>query len=248
MGKLQIDVYPDLESLSHAAAERFAQLAREAVDARGRFLIALSGGGTPISMFRLLTQPPYDTQVPWSQTHVFWGDERIVPPDNDESNYYNAKVNLLDHVAIREANIHRIRGDFAASASAEDYASKLLLFAEDNLPWPRFDYALMGLGSDGHTASLFPGPVAIAEPESSTLVTTANYEGRPSQRVTVTPMVFNNAHHVVFLVVGANKAEALAAVLAESGDHERWPARRIRPDPGSLTWMIDEAAGQVHFG
>ena len=154
----QVRVFADAAALSEAAAVLFVQEAKTAVSAHNRFLVALSGGTTPAAMFRLLATPPLSNQVPWPQTHLFWGDERLVPPDDPGSNYGQAHELLLRHVPIPPENIHRAKGELSPAAAVADYAAQLAAMAENGRFFPRFDLAIMGLGSDGHTASLFPGP------------------------------------------------------------------------------------------
>ncbi len=242
----QLKRYKNLEALSAAAAEQFTLLAGEAVQVRGRFLVALSGGSTPLELFHKLARPPYRDSLPWAQTHVFWADERCVPPEDKESNYGEAYRAFLGPCEVPASNIHRVKGELEASAAAGDYARELGRFAAEGLAWPRFDLALLGMGADGHTASLFPGKIDPQEDSLPALAASGAYEGRPAQRVTLTPPVLNAARHVLFLVSGAGKAEALAGVLGQERDPLRWPAQRIRPEPGSLLWLVDEAAaGQL---
>lgn len=238
-----IQVYSNVDALSRAAAKRFAALALEAVTARGRFTVALSGGGTPQGLYQRLAHHPFRDQLPWAQTHFFWGDERSVPPTDPESNFHQAQLALFDHIAVPPENLHRVKGEWEPRAAANDYASQLCQFASPDLAWPRFDLVLLGLGRDGHTASLFPGPIDSGDPcPSPVLAVTADYQGRPARRVTLTPLVLNSARHVFFLVAGADKAEALKATLAGPLEPERWPAQRILLDQGTLTWLVDEAA------
>lgn len=229
-------------ALSRAAAEKFAALAQTAVSQHGRFLVALSGGGTPKPLYRRLARPPYAAALPWAQTHVFWGDERLVPPDDAGSNYGGARALLLERVPIPAENIHRVRGEWAAEAAVNDYTKQLKDVATESRAWPRFDLALMGLGEDGHTASLFPGPIPPAEKEQSVMAVTADYDGRPAQRLTLTPLVFNDAHVLLFLVTGEGKAEAATAVLKGPTTPEKWPAQRIHPYDGVTYWYLDRAA------
>ena len=174
--------------------------------------------------------------------HFFWGDERLVPPDDAGSNYYHASQLLLDQVQVPADNIHRVHGELSAEAAVLDYTAQLQSFATGRRNWPRFDLVLLGLGSDGHTASLFPGSPLKDEPGMAVKTVTADYEDRPSQRLTLTPAVFNDARHVLFLVTGANKADAVTAVLDGPSDPEQWPAQRIQPSTGIVTWLIDQAA------
>jgi 6-phosphogluconolactonase len=240
-------ILKDPDAMSRSAAEQFASLATRAVAARGRFDVALSGGETPQAVYRLLAQLPYLTRLPWPQVNFFWGDERCVPPDHPDSNYCQAQLALLNHIVVPPANIHRIRGELEPAAAAQDYAEQLeAASAGSGLGWPRFDLVLLGLGADGHTASLFPGPFIPAETHSPVIAVTAHYESRPAHRVSLTPLVFNTAHNIIFLVTGANKSEALAATLTGPRDPERWPAQRIEPTHGSVIWLVDQAAA-IHL-
>jgi 6-phosphogluconolactonase len=240
-----LHVFKDKESLVAAAAEAIVGAAAEAVSSRGKFLVALSGGSTPQALFLLLAQSPYLTQIAWPVTHVFWGDERLVPPNNPGSNYYHAHRLLLDKVAIPPSHIHRLRGELPPPDAVEDYEDQLQTMAVNGASWPRFDLALMGMGADGHTASLFPGSSAVTEDTRPVLSVVANYDGRPAQRVTLTPPVFNDARQVLFLVAGADKAPALAAVLGELRDVKIWPAQSIQPVSHNLTWFTDREAAKL---
>lgn len=221
-------------------------MSEDTVAQGGIFSLALAGGDTPQTLYHLLAQPPFVEQLPWSQMHFFWGDERCVPPDDPESNYEQARRTILKKELVPEENIHRIRGEWGSIKAAQDYAVQLRTFAAEDLAWPRFDLVLLGMGADGHTASLFPGQISADELVSPTLAVTANYQGRPAPRVTLTPLVFNSAHHLMFLVTGKSKAEALAAVLGSTNNPKRWPVQRIHPSKGSVVWMVDEdAASQL---
>ena len=233
-----IEVYPDKEALSQAAAQLFSQIAQKAVQAHGRFSVVLSGGGTPRRLYQILSQ---DQSLPWAQTHVFWSDERLVPPDDPGSNYGQAKAVLLDHVSIPPENIHRMKGELDPDTAVTDYTAQLRQFTPGQ-PWPRFDLVLLGMGSDGHTASLFPGPISEAENTQPVIAVTAHYDGRPAQRITLTPLVLNDAARILFLVTGADKADALTAVLQGLPQPEKHPAQRIQPRRGSLAWFVDTAA------
>jgi 6-phosphogluconolactonase len=234
----------DADALSLAAAERWAEIAVESVGQRGRFLVALAGGATPLALYARLAGPPYAEDLPWASTHVFWGDERCVPPGDPESNAGQARRVLLDHVSVPAGNIHRVRGELGPAEAASDYVRQLRALADTDLAWPRFDLVLLGLGADGHTASLFPGPLPLDEPVAPAVPVTALYGGRPAQRVTLTARVLNTARTVLFLVTGEEKAAILATVLAGPHDPERWPAQRIHPSAGSVLWMVDAAAAR----
>lgn len=241
---MTLHIFPDPQTLAQSAVELWAQVARQAVEERGRFLVALSGGSTPRLLFQHLAQPPYQRELPWEFTHVYWGDERSVAPTHPESSYGSALQDLLRHVAVPPTNIHRAKGEWDARTAAAEYAGQLTHCAEPGRTWPRFDLVLLGMGSDGHTASLFPGPIPPQEQSEPTMPVVAQYEDRPAQRITLTPLVFNDARLILFLVTGANKAETLAAVLHGPTDIVRYPAQRIRPHEGQLLWYVDEAAAQ----
>lgn len=235
----EVRVFQDLERLSRAAAQLLTGQGARAIHERDRFLVALSGGSTPVRLFQLLAAD-YRDQIAWGQTHVFWGDERCVPPEDPESSYGQARQALLSHVHLPEANVHRIQGDLGPAEAARDYAHVLKRFASPPLDWPRFDLALLGMGEDGHTASLFPGsPVRAGGP---VIGVSAHYQNRPVERVTLTPPVFNSARMVLFMATGTNKAAVLSQVLGDSYQPERLPAQRIHPEDGELIWLLDEGA------
>ena len=242
--KAEVRVFEDTTSLNEAAAELVLSVAQEAVAEHGRFLIALSGGSGPVGMFQLLAQPPYANQMPWAQTHVFWGDERLVPPDDPGSNYGQAAQLLLDHVPIPAEHVHRMKGELVGETAVSDYTTQLKKLAEPGRVWPRLDLAIMGLGGDGHTASLFPGPIPAAETVNPVMAVTADYDGRPAQRITLTPLVFNDAWQILFLAMGEKKAAAVKAVLHGSYRPQQWPAQRIKPSDGRVLWFLDTAAAQ----
>jgi 6-phosphogluconolactonase len=239
----QIRIFKDMEILSRAAAELFAEKAGESITERGRFLTALNGGSTPNRLFQLLATE-YRGEVDWSRVHIFWGDERCVPPEDAGSNYGQARETFLSRVPIPEANIHRVKGELEPAEASRDYALTLSGFASPQFGFPRFDLIYLGMGEDGHTASLFPGSrVDVSEP---VLPVTAQYQDRPANRVTLTPLVFNQARTVAFMVTGEKKAATLAEVLSDRYDPERLPAQRIHPKDGDLLWLVDEeAAGKL---
>ena len=237
-----LHVFADLNQLSQAAAQQFVDSAQAAVQANGRFLVALSGGSTPNRLFSLLSHTPYADTIPWAHTHIFWGDERLVPPQDSGSSYKQAHDLLLKDVPVPPHHIHRVKGESDSETAVADYTQQLQELAEPGQSWPRFDLAIMGLGNDGHTASLFPGAISPEETVQPVIAVTAHYDGRPAQRISLTPLVFNEAHTVLFLVSGANKAEALTAVLHHADTPEKWPAQRIQPHSGQLLWFVDKAA------
>ena len=235
-------VFSDLSLLSQYAAARFNGQAEQALVERGKFLTTLSGGSTPEALFRLLAQPPYSDKPWWPQVHLFWADERCVPPDDPESSYGQVKRLLLGSVQIPPAQVHRVFGEQDPAEAAAGYRRELAACAAPGLDCPRFDLVLLGMGTDGHTASLFPG--SAPDPAESALAVTGNYQDRPARRVTLSPRVLNAARQVFFMAVGANKADTLVKVLGGPPDEVNLPSQRIRPAAGEVTWLVDEAAAQ----
>ncbi len=238
--KPDIRIFEDLEALSEAAALAVIESCRQAAAERGRAVIALSGGTTPTRLYDLLARTPYTEQIDWLDLQVFWGDERCVPPEDLDSNYRQAQDALLSLVPIPSQNVHRVQSELDPKEAAAAYALTLKRFASPPFEWPRFDVVLLGMGEDGHTASLFPG--SPVEMDGATAAVTADYQGRPANRVTLTPQVFNSARRVVFLAAGESKSNTLASVL--NGDYRPalLPAQRIQPSDGQLIWMVDQAA------
>ena len=237
--KPEIRVFKSMEELSRDAAEIFIRQASIAIHERGRFLVALNGGGTPKRLFQLLATD-FRNQVDWSSTHVFWGDERLVPADDPESSYGLARDLFLRHVPIPAANIHPMAGELGPAEAASDYTLKLKEFAPSPLTWPRFDVVYLGMGEDGHTASLFPGSrLDVTEP---VVPVVAHYQDRPANRITLTPLVINSARVIVFMATGEKKAGTLAEVLSGRFQPELYPAQRIEPKDGKVIWLVDEEA------
>jgi len=236
-------IFNDLEKLSHHAANLFIEQAAQSILERDQFLVALNGGSTPTRLFQLLATD-FRAKVDWNKVHVFWGDERCVPPDDAGSSYGQAKDLLLRRVPIPESNIHRIKGELIPVEASKEYSHILKEFASPPLDWPRFDLVYLGMGEDGHTASLFPvAPVNVSE---AALPVTAHYQDRPANRVTLTQLVFNSARMVVFMATGEKKAITLAEVLSDRYNPELYPAQRIDPKDGELIWLVDEdAAGKL---
>jgi 6-phosphogluconolactonase len=240
-------VCKDINSMSQAAAELFAQNAEKALKERGRVLVALSGGSTPEQLFQLLSKPPYALSIPWEKIHFFWCDERLVPPNHPESNFGQAFSSLFSKVKIPAGNLHRVHGELDPMQAVKAYRKELEVFSDGKLKWPRFDLALLGLGADGHTASLFPGTINSEEKVSSVMAVTADYQGRPAERVTLTPLVFNSARNVIFMVAGKAKAYAVNLTLNGPPDPERWPAQGIKPVKGKIFWLLDDQAASYPY-
>jgi 6-phosphogluconolactonase len=233
-------VFKDPEALNHAAAALFIETANQAISQRGQFLVCLSGGRTPAGMYALLARSPYRELIDWPRLHVFWGDERCVPAEDLNSNYRQAHDLLLSHVPVPPENIHRVRTELDPEPAAEDYALVLRMNSSPPLNWPRFDLILLGLGEDGHTASLFPG--SREETSRPTVAVKADLQDQPSWRVSMTPSVLNWGRRIVFLVQGAGKSKVVAGVLYGVWQPEQLPAQRIRPEDGELIWLLDAGA------
>lgn len=253
-----VRAYVDAEELALKAAHYFARLADQYVVGDGLFTVALSGGATPQAMFKLLAQEPYYSTVPWSEIYFFWADERCVPPEHADSNYRAANELLLSKVPVKPENIYRFNGeDEEPARAAELYSLKLQKFFSTGLAanrtitapmaaYPRFDLVLLGLGADGHTASLFPHTVAL---NSENKIAVANYVPQLEQRrLTLSVGSINNARNVTFLVSGGGKAEAMRQVLTGPSQAETLPAQMVKPVSGTLLWLVDEAAASALSG
>ena len=241
-----VDVRPDADAAMHATAEQIVEAAATAVRSSGRFTIALAGGSTPRRLYALLATPPYATRVAWPAVEVFWGDERGVPPDDPASNYRMAHEALLAHVPVAPAHVHRIHGEDAPDAAAADYEHELrLVFATPSGPprhvaGARLDLVLLGMGDNGHTASLFPHSPTLDERER--WVVADRVDATPSARVTLTVPVINAAALAMFLAVGADKAPMLRRVLEGPRTPTTLPAQLVAPSDGRVRWIVDAAA------
>lgn len=236
----EILVYPTLADLQAAAAERISALSAAAVAERGRFFTAISGGSAPPGVFRLLTTTLRD-QVAWPTWSVVWADERYVPFSSDDSNYLLARSSLLDHVPIPSDQVYPVATYYADPAVAAAIYDRLMGNLLE-LHGGRIDLALLGMGPDGHTASLFPRhPALTAAPEALACVVTDSPKP-PPLRISLTARALNTARNVIFLVSGADKAERVRAALREPTDPHELPARLIQPPDGGVTWMLDAAA------
>lgn len=233
-----IRVFPDPATLADAAARHVVETGQAAIDARGRFSLTLSGGSTPRELHLRLASPPLRDQLDWSRVHMFFGDERCVPPDDPRSNYRMAEETLLSRVPIPREQIHHMQGELPAEEAAADYERELRAFFGDEPP--RLDLVLLGMGDNGHTASLFPGLTAVHEQQRWVM---AEYVGKVGMwRLTLTPLVLNLARQIVFLVAGEGKASMLRQVLEGPYAPDERPSQVVRPVPGELTWMVDAAA------
>lgn len=237
---MSVHLYETPEQLAEAAANAFVEKAAEAMAERGRFAVALAGGSTPEATYEILARD-HAGDVDWPNVHVFFGDERTVPPDHGDSNYRMAREALLDRVPF--GSVHRMRGELPPDEAAESYEDELREFFGGEPP--TLDLVMLGIGEDGHTASLFPETPAL---EVTDRIVVANPVPKlETTRLTLTAPVLNAARQVLFLVAGEGKAEALAEILEGDADPRAYPAKLVRP-PGGPTWMVDRAAaGSLHL-
>lgn len=239
----KIKIVTDAEAMRKVAAETLVEHIRETLQKRAVYSVALSGGSTPSRLYALLAgDAVIRDQIPWNRVHFFWGDERHVSPDHPDSNYRMADTALLSKAPIPSPNIHRIRAeDSDAHKAAADYEQEIRRFFKiDAGQMPRFNCVLLGMGPDGHTASLFPGTAALEETKH--LVVANWVEKFQSYRITMTVPVFNNAERIIFLVSGQEKAKLLKSVLAHRRESDPYPVQLIRPEHGELIWLIDPSA------
>lgn len=242
-----IHIYSDASAVERAAAHMFVEHARDAVEARGVFTVALAGGSTPRRLYALLADEgdSFRQQVAWDRIQFFWGDERHVPPDHADSNYRMADEAMLSRVPVPPENIHRMKGENPdAQQAADEYVEELReCFGGGGVKLPRLDFVLLGMGPDGHTASLFPGSAALHEQEKWVV---ANWvEKFRTDRITMTAPLLNNAACVVFLVQGEEKAEPLQEVLYGARNAELYPSQLIQPLQGECHWLVDRPAAKL---
>jgi 6-phosphogluconolactonase len=202
----------------------------------------LAGGNTPRRVYQLLATEPFNTRLNWSKLHLFFGDERAVPADHPDSNYAMVYETLISKIAIPEPNVHRIPGEGDVDKNASQYENHLRSFFSGQ-PWPRFDLVLLGMGEDGHTASLFPNSAALNEQSRWVMATRNEQSGQ--DRITLTVPVFNHAGRVMFLVVGDKKAQRLKEVLRPQSASDQLPAQRIKPTNGMIEWLVDAEAASL---
>jgi 6-phosphogluconolactonase len=241
-----IEIVADADVLARTAADRIARAARESVDRCGRFTLVLTGGSTPEKTYVCLASPERSGAVDWSRTYLFFGDERFVPPEDPASNFGMARRSLLAHVPVPAAHIFPMTTSAtSAREAAEQYARDLAHFCglpAHSSPSPCFDLVLLGLGDDGHTASLFPGKPALNESEKWVTWSPPGRLPPPVDRITLTFPVFNAARQVLFLVSGERKADVLKEVLEEKPPRDKYPAAGVSPLSGTVTWLLDAAA------
>ncbi len=237
---MNIAIYPNIDILSHEAAQYIIRIATESITTHGRFTIALSGGTTPRKLYGLLGSEPYRSQIDWTLVHIFWSDERCVPPNSEESNYHLAHEVLLSKISIPAVQVHRMPADMPdRNAASQEYENEMRrVFETDGIP--NFDLIQLGMGPEAHTASLFPHQAALHEQQR--LVVPVSVPKPPPDRLTFTPPLLNAARNVLFLVAGSDKADALHAVLEGPYNPDEYPAQIVRPPDGEVTWMVDTAA------
>jgi len=237
-----VSIFPDTDSLSQAAARYIIQVANESIVTHGRFTFALTGGSTPKKLYSLLASEPYSSQINWALVEVFWSDERCVPPDDPESNFHLAQQVMLSKLPIPANQIHRMPADAPdRNAASLAYTQEMQrVFGTNGIP--SFDLIHLGMGPEAHTASLFPHQASLHEQQR--LVMPVTVPKPPPPRLTFTPPVLNAAIHVLFLVTGEEKAEAIQAVLEGPYQPDEYPAQIVQPARGEATWMLDAAAAK----
>ena len=241
MNRPEVHVHADLEALSHAVADRFIELAGQRIAQGGRFSVALSGGSTPRHLYKLLGSPEYALQISWGLVHLFQVDERCVPPDHASSNYRMIRESLLAPASVPAVNFHRIQGELGPDNAASGYVRDLeRSFSVHPPDFPRLDLVVLGMGADGHVASIFPGSRNLSERAQWVVPIEPGPEGL--ERVTLTLPVLNAAARIIFLVTGAEKSETLARVLDPQSTTGTLPSQRIAPIDGKLSWYVDRAA------
>ncbi len=240
----ELVIWPDRAKVARSAARYFVEAARESTTREGVFSVALAGGNTPRELYRLLATDEFRTQVDWARVRLYWGDERAVPVDHPDSNFGMTRHELLEHIPVPSANVHRMEAEQPELEAAADRYEKLLRrhVPVDSYGFPCFHLVLLGIGSDGHTASLFPRSRSLGE--TSRWVTTTVSPTMRNRRMTLTLPVLNAAHHVLFLVAGADKAEILHTVLRKVSD-PRLPAQLVTVPRGRRMVIADEAAAAL---
>jgi len=240
----RLEVFSDLDELSLQAAMGFVREARRTVETEGRFTVCLSGGSTPRATYSLLAKEPLRTEVPWNAVHIFWGDERCIPLDQRDNHYTMTYDLMLSKVPIPAQNIHRMRGEAKdPEEAAKDYEAMLgSFFRLRPNEFPNFDLILLGMGEDGHTASLYPGTPGLKE--TRRLVISHYVPQRRQRRLTLTIPTINHARQVMFLVAGAAKAHALREVWADEAPGLNLPSAYVKPDRGRVVWLVDQDAAR----
>ena len=238
---VELHILGSTEEVAQAKAKFVAALAEECLGTRSRFTIALSGGSTPRRLYQILASPPYAEGLAWSRWHIFWSDERCVPPDHKDSNFRMAREAMLDHVPIPPAQVYRMRGEVAPEEAAKEYED--IVLDSFQTPAPSFDLVLLGVGDDGHTASLFPGSKALRE--NQRLVVASWAPSLRVHRITFTLPLINAAKVVAFLDTDESKAEVLRRVLEPAPQEDVLPSAMVRPTQGTVHWFLTKEAASL---
>lgn len=237
----KIQVFDTADVLSEAVANLIIEVANGAIAKHGRFTIVLSGGSTPEKLYALLATPVFQSKIDWNRTYIFWGDERCVSANDDKNNAHRARILLLDKIDIPNDNIFPIPVELPPSEAAAIYERTIRFFFGGKPA--SFDLVLLGLGEDGHTASLFPGTDVLAE--QTKWVTKVYIKEQDMFRITLTPLLFNQAERIVFIIAGTRKAGIVKELLQSSSSSIQYPAQLIKPKNGNLLWMLDKAAASI---
>lgn len=237
---MNLKIYDTKEVLSKGLATWISDLIKSTLESQQFFTLALSGGETPQMLYKILASPKYREKIDWKRVHFFWGDERVVPFDDDRNNAKIAFENLLNHISIPRAQVHKVRTDIEPLFAAKDYEKVLKTYFENTEK--SFDLILLGVGDDGHTLSLFPGSPVIEERES--WVKAVLNEKQKMYRITLMPRIVNNASNIVFIVAGENKSEILRRIIEGPYDPNVLPAQIIKPGNGNLYWFLDKEAAK----
>ena len=235
----RISVFRSNDEFEQKAAEKIARLLGESIRERGKASIALSGGATPRGVYRRLGADPFKKRIEWKKVHIFFSDERAVPPKDPESNFGMAEIELLSRIEIPKRNVHRILGEINPSYAAKEYEKELKKALRGK--GTRFDIVLLGLGEDGHTASLFPGTADVKA--KGPLVAPVDLPSLKNKRITLTLRCINASRAIIFLVTGKKKAKMVQRLLSTEEPTADIPATLVRPKDGKLIWVLDEEAG-----
>jgi 6-phosphogluconolactonase len=239
IGQHRVRVMDDIDDLDAAVAEHVIRSGEQAFSSRGGFRLVLSGGSSPSGLFAKLAEARFSTRLDWAQTQLYWADERMVPPASGESNFGTAQRAFMQ--ALSMSSYVRIQGELGATEALTRLQQDLIDFAEPDQHWPALDLTLLGLGTDGHTASLFPGS-SPARSDTPAQIVTANYGDRPAERISMTAPFFNTSREILFIVKGQGKADAVKASISADQDPVRWPVHRLHSRGGAIDWYLDPQA------
>jgi len=238
----QVKIFDSEEELAEKFAEEIFVMSEDYRSEKRLFNIALSGGRTPNTLFTVLAKK-FGNIITWSNIHLYWGDERCVPFGDSESNYFMTKLSLIDHIIIPKENIHRIKGENEPNQEAMRYSNEILTNVRIENGLPEFDLTLLGLGEDGHTASIFPDQLELFE--SNNICEVSIHPVTKQERITLSGKVINNSVNICFLVTGENKSKVVSEIILEWGTSSSYPAYYIRPDKGEVNWYIDKLAAKL---